>query len=378
MAKLALHREKLRANYAELERRMAGHGVDWGVVTKLLCGQENFLQEVLDLQPSQVMDARTSNLATVKRLAPETRTVYIKPAAPGNAEDVVRYADVSFNTELTTLAALDREAARQGKRHGVVVMVEMGDLREGVMRENLLAFVGRTLEFEHLDVKGLGTNFNCLNGTLPSEEKLLQLGLFRELVELEHDVRLAWVSGGTSVTLPMLFSGRVPHAVNHFRVGESLFFGRNLVDGDAFDGMHDDVFTFQAEVIEVAEKPRDPSGPFGEDPFGGRHEEAEAGPGPGQVRRAILDVGYLDIDPDYLVNDEPGVELVDVSSDMMVVDVTERERPTRVGDRIRFCLRYMGALTLLNSPYVDKEVVGDAEEAPPVAPASVASPAVSD
>lgn len=365
MATLAFDRDKLRANHAELERRTAGHGVGWGVVTKLLCGEETFLREVLALRPAEIHDSRTSNLATVKALDPTMRTVYIKPPAPGNAEDVVRYADVSFNTELATLRALDEEARRQDTRHGVVVMVEMGDLREGVMRETLVDFVGEALRFERLDLKGIGTNFNCLNGTLPSEDKLVQLGLFRELVELEHDIRLAWVSGGTSVTLPMLFEGRVPAAINHFRLGESLFFGRNLLDGSTFDGMHDDVFEFHAEVIEVAEKPRDPSGPFGEDPFGGRHEApADGDDGEATVRRAILDVGYLDIDPDYLISDERGLELVDVSSDMMVVDVTDRVSPTRVGDRLRFGLRYMGALTLLNSTYVDKEVVGEGVAAP--------------
>ena len=352
-----MNRSALRTNHAELERRMAGHGVEYGVVTKLLCGQPDYLREVLALEPAQVMDARTSNLRAVKEIDPDVRTVYIKPPAPGNAEDVVRWADVSFNTELTTLEALDREAERQGVRHGVVVMVEMGDLREGVMRERLVDFVGRALRFENLVLKGLGTNFNCLNGTVPSEDKLWQLALFRELVELRYGIDLAWVSGGTTVALSMLFDGRVPSAINHFRIGEGLFFGRDLVDGGVFDGMRDDVFELEAEVIEVAEKPSEPSGPFGEDPFGETHR-AEDGTG-GTVRRAILDVGWLDIDPKFLTAVDEGLEIIDVSSDMTVVDVGRCANPTRVGDRLRFRLRYMGALKLLNSAYVDKVVVED-------------------
>lgn len=355
MANLRLNRAALRTNHTELERRMAGHGVEYGVVTKLLCGQPEYLAEVLALGPSHVMDARTSNLRAIKEVDPSVRTVYIKPPAPGNAEDVVRWADVSFNTELATLSALDREAARQGVRHGVVVMVEMGDLREGVMRERLVDFVGEALRFEHLDLKGLGTNFNCLNGTMPSEDKLWQLALFRELVELRYGIDLAWVSGGTSVALSMLFAGRVPSAINHFRIGESLFFGRDLTDGGMFAGMRDDVFELEAEVIEVAEKPSAPSGPFGEDPFGGTHRPT--GDPAATVRRAILDVGWLDIDPKFLTAVDAGLEIIDVSSDMTVVDVGAREQPTRVGDKLRFRLRYMGALKLLNSDYVDKVVV---------------------
>lgn len=357
MANLRMNRTALRTNHAELERRMAGHGVEYGIVTKLLCGQPDYLREVLALEPSHVMDARTSNLRAVKEIDPTVRTVYIKPPAPGNATDVVRWADVSFNTELATLEALNREAGRQGVRHGVVVMVEMGDLREGVMRERLVEFVGKALRCEHLELRGLGTNFNCLNGTVPSEDKLWQLSLFRELVELRYGVDLSWVSGGTSVALSMLFAGRVPSAINHFRIGEGLFFGRDLTGGGVFRGMRDDVFELEAEVIEVAEKPSEPSGPFGEDPFGETHEAGVTTSD--TVRRAILDVGWLDIDPKFLTPVDEGLEIVDVSSDMTVVDVGRRGRPTRVGDRLCFKLRYMGALKLLNSAYVDKVIVDD-------------------
>jgi len=375
MATLRTNRDALHANHAELERRMAGHGVSYGVVSKLLCGHEELLRELLALGPREVMDARTGNLATVRRIDPSVRTVYIKPPALGNADEVVRWADASLNTELATLEALNAAAGRQDVRHGVIVMVEMGDLREGVTRERLVEFVGRALQFPNLRVEGLGTNFNCLNGTLPSEDKLWQLALFRELVEVRYSVSLKWISGGSSVALPMLFDGRVPPAVNHLRIGETLFFGSDMRDGGTFSGMRDDVFELDAEVIEVAEKPSEPSGPFGEDPFGGRRDEAAPGP-VGSSRRAILDVGWLDLEPSMMTPRDEGVEIVDASSDMTVVDVGRRAHPTRVGDRIRFGLRYMGALKLLNSAYVDKIVVDDEGELlDPVEPAEETEPA---
>ena len=357
MATLTLNRDALRTNFAELDRRMAGHGMAWGVVTKLLCGDAPFLREVLALGPSHVMDARTSNLRTVKRLDPEVRTAYIKPPAPGNADEVVRWADISFNTEVATLAALDAEAARQGVTHGVVVMVEMGDLREGVAEERLFDFLERALRFEHLRLQGLGTNFNCLNGTVPSEGKLRRLGHMRERAQRRFGVRLPWLSGGTSVALPMLFQGRIPEDVNHFRVGEGLFFGRDLLSGERFDGMRDDVFRLEAEVIEVAEKPDAPSGPFGRSPFG--HAPEPADEASGTARRALLDLGWLDLQPEFLTPVDEGVEIVDLSSDITVADVSRRARPTRVGDRLGFRLGYMGALKLLNSAYVDKVLGAD-------------------
>jgi predicted amino acid racemase len=359
MATLRLNRDALRANVAELDRRTAAHGVAYGVVSKLLCGTEPFLRELLALRPREVMDARVSNLAAVRRIDPDVRTVYIKPPAPGAADDVVQVADASLNSEIATLAALDAAAARHGVRHGVFVMVEMGDLREGVMEDRVQEFVGRALRFDHLRLEGLGANFNCLNGTLPSRDKLARLARLRSRIEERYERTLRWVSGGSSVVLPMLFDGEVPPEVNHLRIGETLYYGRDLVTGRTFDGMRDDVFELEAEVVEVAEKPDRPSGPFGEAPLGAADAASESGP-VGATRRALLDAGWLDLEPHLLTPTEPGIEVVGVSSDMTVLDVGRRAAVTRVGERLRFSVGYMGALKLLHSPYVDKEVVGDA------------------
>lgn len=355
MATLSLDRDKLRHNHAELRRRIPG-GVRWGIVTKLLCGDERFLEEVLALGPDQVLDARLENLETIRALRPDVETGYIKPSAPDEAERVVRAADLSFVSEPRAMDALDAAAADLGVRHRVVMMVELGDLREGVTRERLVEAAGAALRYEHLELVGLGTNLNCLNGVLPSEDKLIQLPLYREIIELRHDASLPLLSAGTSVTLPLLFAGGLPAGINHFRIGEALFFGRDLLRGETFDGFADDVFRLEARVLEVADKPTEPSGELGEDPFGGRR--APALPSGTTARRAILDLGYLDADPRFLTPEDDGVEIVDASSDMLVVDVSGRAEATNVGDRLGFGLRYMGALKLMNSPYVDKRVVG--------------------
>lgn len=358
MATLRLNRDALRNNFAELNRRSAGHGVHYGVVSKLLCGTEAFLRELIALEPREVLDARVSNLATVRRIDPDVRTIYIKPPAPGAADDVVRVADASLNSEIATLEALDAAAGRQNLVHGVFVMVEMGDLREGLMEDRVLGFVERALAFPHLRLEGLGANFNCLNGTLPSREKLERLAHLRRRVEETHGVTLRWVSGGSSVVLPMLFAGEVPPEVNHLRIGESLYYGRDLVSGERFEGMREDVFELEAEVVEVADKPSQPTGPFGDAPLGAA-DEANEGEPTAATRRALLDVGWLDLEPHLLHARDEGVEVVGVSSDMTVVDVQERTQKTRVGDRLRFTVEYMGALKLLHSPYVDKEVISD-------------------
>lgn len=356
MAYLTLNRDKLAHNYRQLENIFASHGSNWGVVSKLLCGNDAYLREVLALNPAEVLDSRISNLAKVKSIRGDVRTVYIKPPAKRSIADVVSYADVSFNTELTTIEALDSEAKRQHKRHKIIVMVEMGDLREGIMQDDIEAFFGRVFELTNIDVLGIGTNLNCLSGVLPSREALEQLSSYQRVIENTYNVTIPLVSGGTSVTLPLLMDGDVPTDVNHFRIGETLYFGSDLMSGKHLEAFCHDVIELHAEVIEVASKPMTPTGPLGTNPQG---KQATVTSERKTSTRVIVDIGVLDIHPDYLTPEDDSLTLLDASSDMMVLDAKDNHAGLKVGDVVTFELKYMGALHLMNSSYIDKYVIGN-------------------
>jgi predicted amino acid racemase len=356
MAYLTLNRDKLAHNYRQLENIFASHGINWGVVSKLLCGNDAYLSEVLALNPAEVLDSRISNLAKVKSLRADVRTVYIKPPAKRSIADVVRYADVSFNTELSTIEALNEEAQHQGKHHKIIVMVEMGDLREGIMHADIEHFFGPVFELGNIEVVGIGTNLNCLSGVLPSKEALTQLSSYQHVIQDTYGVALPLVSGGTSVTLPLLTEGDVPHEVNHFRIGETLYFGNDLINNTPLDIFYQDVIELHAEVIEVATKPMTPTGPLGTNPQG---KQATVSSDRETSTRVIIDIGVLDIQPDYLTPEDDSLTLLDASSDMMVLDAKDNEAGLKVGDVVTFELKYMGALHLMNSSYIDKYVIGN-------------------
>jgi ornithine racemase len=355
MAVLKLYRNKLRHNYQHLDKVFKEHDIDWGVVTKLLCGQEKYLQEVLALGVNEVHDSRVTNLKAIKKVAPNVQTVYIKPAPKKSIPDIIRYADVSFQTELDIINMLSDEAVRQGKQHKIIIMIEMGDLREGVMGDELVDFYEHVFELPGISVIGLGANFNCLHGVMPTRDKLIQLSLYKQIIEAKFNIHIPWVSGGTSVTIPLLFNHQMPKGINHFRIGEALFFGLNLFTGETFEGMHPDVFELETEIIELTEKPMIPSGVLAENPSGDSFEIDESLYGK-TSHRAILDVGLLDVNPKFLIP-EDGQSVVGASSDMLIVELGENIQNYKVGDILRFQLRYMGALSILNSRYIAKEVV---------------------
>lgn len=355
MAYLTLNKTKLNQNFQFLKSMFEERDISWGIVSKILCGNRKLLGELIDLGVEEIHDSRISNLAKIKEINPDIQTVYIKPVSKRNVGKMVKYADVSLNSELTTIGWISEEAVKQGKKHKIIIMVETGDLREGVMGDHLVEFYSQIFELPGIEIVGLGTNLNCLNGVMPSTDKLIQLSLYKQIIELKFNKSIPWVSAGTSVTIPLMLHKQLPMGINHFRVGETLFFGVDLFEEKLIEGMQGDVFTLFAEIIEMQEKPLLPSGTLAANPQG---EVAEIDEGLyGRMSfRAILDIGLLDVDPKYLIPEDGEFEILGASSDMLILNLGENPKGYKVGDVVKFSLKYMGALSILNSSYVDKVV----------------------
>ena len=356
MAYIELHKDKLKHNYKFLDKLFKDNEIEWAVVTKLLCGNELYLKELLSLGPKEVCDSRISNLKTIKKINPNVETVYIKPPAKESIPDIVQYADASFNTELRTIEWISEEAVKQDKLHKIIIMIELGDLREGVMGEDLMDFYASIFKLPNIKVTGIGANLNCLYGVMPSEDKLIQLSLYKQLIEAKFNRKIPWVTGGTSVVIPLVFRQQIPDGINHFRVGETMFFGADLVGGGVFEGMEGEVFNLHAQIIEITEKPKVPIGYLDVNPSGESFEIKEEDYGKTSYR-AILDIGLLDVSEEFLIPDDPSIELSGASSDMLIADLGDSSGKYKVGDMVSFKMKYMGALSLFNSDYIEKRVV---------------------
>lgn len=355
MAYLVLNRTKLRHNYDLLDQLFSNNGIEWGIVSKLLCGNEIYLRELIQLAPKQLCDARISHLRSIKALCPEVETVYIKPPPPRIAAAVVRHADVSFNTQYRTLRLLSKEAVRQGKTHKVIIAVELGERREGVMRTHIADFYEKANALPGIRVIGLGANFACLSGVLPSREKLNKLVECRETIAGQYGVRLPCISGGSSVAIPLLFDEQIPDGVTHFRVGETLFFGTDVYNNRPLPEMDQDVIMFYAQIIELTHKPVTPDGELGVNLEG--HTPEFDPKDRGKITwRAILDVGLLDVESQRLAPKDPSITCVGASSDMLIVDLGANPDGYKTGDYVEFRTDYMGALRLMHSRYIEKRV----------------------
>lgn len=356
MAYITLNRENLKKNFHFLQLLFKEKGIRWAIVSKLICGNTTFLNEIVELGVDQLCDSRLINLKIIKKIAPHIETLYIKPAPIHSVAEVVKYADISFNTEFKTVKAISDEALRQGKTHRVIIMIELGELREGVLRDRVISFYEKSSALPNIEVVGVGANFSCMSGILPDRDKLNQLLLYRKLIEATFGKEMEYVSGGTSVTIPLLAMNEVPCGVNHFRIGETLFFGTDVYHGRVMEGMSDRVICLYSQIIELIRKPIIPEGLMGTNLEGNTLQFNIEDRGK-KSYRAILDVGLLDVEYSDLTPTDSAIEYVGASSDMLIVNLGENPHNYKVGDSIEFRLNYMGALRLLNSRYIEKKIV---------------------
>ncbi len=356
MAFITLDTKKLAHNFDFLNNIFTDNGIDWAIVTKLLCGNKLYLQEVLKLGVKQVCDSRIINLKRIKSINPAIETIYIKPPAKNNAANVVKYADYSVNSESRIIERLSLEAVKQNKIHKVIIMVELGELREGIMGAHLMEFYEKVFRMKNIEVAGIGANLSCLYGILPSQDKLIQLSLYEQLIEARFNKKIDYVSGGSSVTIPLLLQGILPKGINHFRVGETLFFGTNVYDGTPLDGMEHDIFNLFVNIIEITEKPMVPTGTFGTNLEGETFSPDESLLGK-TSKRALIDIGLLDVDKNHIQFVDPDLEIVGATSDIIVVDLGDNAKGYKAGDLLPVKLDYLSTLKLLNSEYVEKRVV---------------------
>jgi predicted amino acid racemase len=346
-ATLSVDVEKITAN-ARAVVAMLG-GIEVVAVTKCTCGAPEVGRALLAGGGVALGESRHENAARLRGAGIEAPLWLLRAPAPERAAETVRLFDLSLASELQTCMALDAAAAALGRRHQVLVMVDLGDLREGIMPDELPAFVDAVEALEHVELAGVGVNLTCYGAVMPDERNMA------ELVELAHGAeqrlgRRLVVGGGNSGSIGMIAAGRMPAGVTTLRVGETILHGVDTLAREPVAGLHTDVFEVSAPVIECKVKPSLPRGEIAQDAYGNRPTFADRG----ERRRAILALGRQDVMPEWLTPLDEGVEILGASSDHLIVDVEAMPSPPRLGQALHFRPNYAATVQLSTSPYVRK------------------------
>ncbi|MCH8157387.1 MAG: alanine racemase, partial [Nitrospinae bacterium] len=264
------------------------------------------------------------------------------------SESIVKNADISLNTEIETLKNLSYHAKDQNKIHQVIIMIELGDLREGILPCDLPQFIRKTLSMPNIKIIGIGCNLACYGGIKPDDKNMRELSKLVVLLEKEFHIDLEIISGGNSANFEWFKSSQDIGRVNNLRLGESILLGCETVGRKVIPGLHTGAFQLIAEVIESKTKASVPLGEICQDAFG----NVPGFLGRGDHQRVIIALGRQDVQVSNLKSNNK-LKMIGSSSDHIILDGENHN--LEVGDEIRFSLDYSGLLATMTSPFVIKQ-----------------------
>jgi len=350
--KLIIDMKKFTHNARYLAELCAKNGVSMAAVTKVYCAARPMVEAIAALPIKYLADSRLENIVAYPMDIPQ-QTMLLRLPSPSMAEKVVAGSDISLNSEIFTLGKLADAAASQGKQHGIILMIDLGDLREGIYYDKT-AEIEKAAEFilsqKSLRLEGFGTNLTCFGGVLPSVKNLTMLSEICYNVSRKFSVEIPVVSGGNSSSLHMLGQNQLPAGINNLRFGDATVSGYEAAHYTQFPGLELDAITLHAEIIETYEKPSMPEGETNVNAFG----EVTSFDDKGMRKRAIVAVGRQDTQYDGLTPHMQGATIEGASSDHLIVDITDAA-PLAVGDWLTFSLSYGAILAGFTSRYVDKD-----------------------
>lgn len=349
--RLEIHLERLHHNARTLVERLGRQGIAVTGVSKATLGLPEIVRTWVAAGIGSIGESRIESIEALTAGGIAVPMVLVRSPMLSQVDRVVAHAAISCNSEPLVLEALARTAARQGVRHGVVLMVELGDLREGILAADLEAVAQRTLAQPNLLLMGIGTNLGCQNGIAPNAVNMAELSRLATALEHRFAVRLPWCSGGNSANLPWLAAGGDPGRINHLRLGEALLLGREPLGRTAIPGLHTDAITLVAEVIEAKRKPSQPWGERRLTSFSTQPPVPPPAGEPADEHRALLALGEQDVDPAGL-SPPVGVTIRGASSDHLVVGCNGTA--PQVGDEQRYQLSYSALLRAMTSPFVSR------------------------
>jgi ornithine racemase len=330
-------------------------GISLMGVSKATLGDPLIAKAMIQGGVKFIADSRIENIQKMKNAGILTQFVLLRTAL-SQAEAVIRNVDISLNTELETIKELSHYAKIQDTIHQIIIMIELGDLREGILPCNLFQFIKKTLDLPNIKIIGIGCNLACYGGIKPNNQKMSDLSELADAIEKEFKINLEIISGGNSANYEWYEAAQKVGRINNLRLGESILLGCETVNRKAIPGLHTSAFKLIAEVIESKEKPSLPFGEICQNAFGNVPTFLDLG----IRRRVIVALGRQDILVSGLKPNND-LEILGSSSDHVVLD--SKNHDFKVGSEVKFNLDYGGLLSAMTSPFIKKQFIGNSHTA---------------
>lgn len=348
--RLLINKNKVKKNVEVLVEMTKKANIEVAGVTKVFSGYPDLIQAYIDGGVKYLADSRILNLKVLSKY--DLPKIMLRLPMLSEVEDVVTYSDISLNSEIDTIVALSNAAIKLNKVHGIIIMFDLGDLREGFFHEeDLYKAVEDIKDLKGIRIIGIGTNLTCYGGVIPNKRILKRLVSIAHEIESRFNLELEIISGGNSSSIYLLEDDHLD-GINSLRLGEALLFGTESAHGQRIKNTFNDAFTLEVEVIEIKEKPSVPTEEIGRDAFGKIPTFVDRG----IRKRIICAIGKEDIDFDTIYPTDNGLIILGGSSDHLILDSSDSTKDYKVGDIIQFNIHYVSLLRIMTSCFVEKVV----------------------
>ena len=325
------------------------NNIDVLAVTKGFCGNRRMVELYSECGIKYFGDSRLENFDVYSDI--EGHKQLLRIPSISEIQDVVKKCDSSLNGDLNIIQKISEYCLNQNlKPHKIVLMVDLGDRREGVLPEETLYTVDQIINLKGVELIGLGCNFGCYGARIPSDEAMQIFVDLKHKIEQKYNIKLSHMSGGNSLSLHLVWENRMPKEINFLRMGFAMIFGTEDMYRKTIKGMFRDAFRCQAEVIEVDYKSSLPVGKCGIDAFGHKPYFEDIG----DIKRIIVGIGKLDTMFDAMIPIDKDLKILGGSTDHLIINANDSKHNYKVGDIITFDLDWGSLLYLFNSKYVEK------------------------
>ena len=352
--RLEVNLDHLKHNVAKIVEKCGGYGIQVAGVIKGATGHPEVAKKFDEGGAAFIASSRLEQIEDAIDAGIEKPMMLIRVPMLSEVPDVIRLTDISLNSEIEVIRALNEEARKQGKLHKVILMADLGDLREGWWDKDELIAVADEIENRMINIQlvGVATNLGCYGSISPTVDKLEELVEIAERIEAKLGRELEYIGGGATSSLMRIWDGNIPKRINLLRVGEGILLARDLKEFYDYDmsELCQDVFRLKAEIIEIKDKPSHPVGTIAVDAFGHTPTYVDRG----IRKRALLGVGKVDYgNPDDLIPMEKGIEVLGASSDHTIIDIQDAEKEWKLGDVMEFDICYATLVYLTNCKNVN-------------------------
>ena len=322
------------------------------LVTKILAGNYEIVEKICKKSNiKSIADSHVENLKLYKGIP--VKKWLIREPGMSEIHEVVKYADISFNSEIQTINKLNKEAKKQNKIHGVLLTYELGDIREGCNKDELYELLSKCILLDNIKVYGIASNLSCFGGVIPTEENMNELKDLAIDIEKKFNINLEIITAIETSAIPIMKKQIIPEKLNNIRIGEAVFCGYNTAFSEPIEGFERDTFILKAEIVEIKDKPSIPRGISLVDASGNKPNFQDKG----IRKKALIGIGNEDINVNEIFPKDSKIEVIGGCSNYTVLDITDCTEEYNVGDVLDFNMSYFSILKSMMSKFVEKEII---------------------